>query len=50
MLISLNIDNIDTNNVLLGNKVENTIMKNSVFYRITYSSAYYSMNGMNFVI
>ena len=46
MLISLNIEDIDTNNVLLGNKVENTIMQNSVFYRIGYSTKQYSMNGI----
>jgi len=46
MLISLNIDDVNTDNVLLGNKVENTIIQNSVFYRINYSTTNYSMNGI----
>lgn len=46
MLISLDIDNIDTNNVILGEKVENTIIQNSLFYRINYSTKYFSMNGI----
>jgi hypothetical protein len=46
MLISLNIDDVNTDNVLLGNKVENTIIQNSLFYRINYSTNKYSMNGI----
>ena len=46
MLISLNIDDVNTDNVLLGNKVENTIIQNSLFYRINYSTEYFSMNGI----
>ena len=40
-----NIDNYDIDHVYFADSVDNTIMNNSVFIRLIYSTEYFIMNG-----
>ena len=46
MLVLQKPENINPKNVLLCEKVINTIIQNSYFYRINYSTEDYSTNGI----
>ena len=40
------LDNYNIDNVYFADSVENTIMNNSVFIRLIYSTEYFIMNGL----
>jgi hypothetical protein len=46
MLVALNSNNFNKHDIVIGEKVQNNIMKNSFFYRLNYSSNEYTMNGI----
>lgn len=40
------IEQVDINNVIISNKIENTVLQNSLFYKLYYSNNIISMNGI----
>ena len=46
MLVALNSNNFNKQDIVIGEKVQNNIMKNSFFYRLNYSANEYTMNGI----
>ena len=46
MLVALNSNDFNKQNIVIGEKVTNNIMKNSHFYRLNYSANEYTMNGI----
>ena len=42
MLVALNSNNFNKHDIVIGEKVQNNIMKNSFFYRLNYSANEYS--------
>ena len=46
MNIIINIDDVKTSNIFYQHPVKNTIMENSNFIRLIYSTDYYTLNNL----
>lgn len=46
MLLTLNVNDIDINNILLNKSTDNNIIKDSKFIKIIYSNKFFSLNSI----
>ena len=45
-MLTENIDNIDTNYIIISDPINNSIIPNSKYYKIIYSNNLFSLNGI----
>jgi len=46
MLLILNVSDIETSHIIYCDPIKNTVIENSKFIRLIYSSSYFSLNGI----